>query len=185
MDAVIIPELFKGNQLEEVRYWLDYETPHNNDGTWLESPFRTSKVKMCKELDMLHVSLIDKARDIFSVHNLLPTFSTINWYEDTTDIRKHFDDGPVEYTIMFNYFSETPLEIIYGKEKIVLDNEEAIAYNGAEFEHYRNNNGSISIGLYFNFAQPNNYHFALGNYTNGGIEFPSQRHVDEVDVNWL
>jgi hypothetical protein len=49
MDAVIIPELFKGNQLEEVRYWLDYETPHNNDGTWLESPFIGMKIQQILE----------------------------------------------------------------------------------------------------------------------------------------
>ena len=35
-------------------------------------------VKMCNELNMYHKVQTDKAREVFAVHNLLPTFSTIN-----------------------------------------------------------------------------------------------------------
>ena len=37
MDAVKMTDLFKGNQLEEIRYWLDWETPANNDDTWINT----------------------------------------------------------------------------------------------------------------------------------------------------
>ena len=76
MEAVIIEDLFKGNQLEELRHWLDNETPYWDDQTWERSPSGVMK-KTCPELNTYHIATIDKARDIFAVHDLLPTFSTL------------------------------------------------------------------------------------------------------------
>ena len=63
----------------------------------------------------------------------------------------------------------------YKGQQIVVQNEEAIAYNGQEFEHYVKDNTGLSVCLYFNFARPDNYHFALGQHTKQGYQFPSDK----------
>ena len=38
MNAVKLNDIFKGNKLEEMKYWLDNESPYYEDSKWLESP---------------------------------------------------------------------------------------------------------------------------------------------------
>lgn len=185
MNAVLITDLFKGNQLEELRYWLDIETPYDEDGDWQRSPDGLHMVKMCNELNTFQNVIIDKAREVFAVHNLLPTFSTVNWYEPNVQTNLHFDTGPVEYTIMYNYFSESPLKLTYKEEQIEVPNETAVAYYGKDFEHSVAGTDGVSIRLNFNFATPDNYFFILGNHTKNGFVFPSGRKEEEVEINWL
>lgn len=184
MNAVKIFDLYKGQQLEEMKYWLDNESPYYDDSGWRQSPDGTYMVKMCNELNMYHNYITDTAREVFAVHNLLPTFSTISWYQERK-MRSHTDSGPVEYTILYNYFSEQPLVLEYNGDEIVIENEEAIAYNGNQFPHYVKSDTGVSICLYFNFAKPSNYHFALGQHTKQGYKFPSGRAESEVDIDWL
>lgn len=185
MNAVIITDLFKGNQLEELQSWLDLETPYEDKSKWAKSPDGTHMVKMCNELNTYHTVLTDKARDVFQVHNVLPTFSTINWYEPYVIKDTHYDSGPVEYTILYNYFSEHPLKLKYNNEEILLEQGSAVAYQGSQFEHTVEGVEGVSIRLNFNFATPNNYFFVLGNHTANGFDFPSGRPENEVEVNWL
>ena len=77
VDAIIITDLFKGNQLEEMRHWLDNETPYWEDDTWERASSGVMK-KRCPELNMYHIATLDRAREIFEIHNLLPTFSSLN-----------------------------------------------------------------------------------------------------------
>ena len=185
MDAVKITDLFKGNQLEEIRYWLDWETPANNDDTWINTN-PGEWTKMCAELTTLHLFTIDKARDVFGVHNLLPTFSTIKWYENEGfDYKKHFDSDPVEYTIVYNFYSEKVWDIEYNGFKYNLENEEALAYCGSQFEHSRlQNPGGLTIALYLNYATPDNYHFIFGEYSSGEPTFKSGRNINEIEKDW-
>lgn len=184
MNAVKLNEIFKGNKLEEMKYWLDNESPYYEDSKWKESPDGSHMVKQCNELNMYHNSLIDVARETFAIHDLLPTFATLSWYEDRKT-NSHHDTGPVEHTILYNYFSENELVLEYQGQEIVVQNEEAIAYNGQEFEHYVKNNTGLSLCLYFNFARPDNYHFVLGQHTKQGYQFPSGRSESEVIKDWL
>ena len=184
MNAVKLHEIFKGNKLEEMKYWLDNESSYYEDSKWVESPDGSHMVKQCNELNMYHNSLIDVAREAFAVHDLLPTFATLSWYENRKS-NSHNDTGPVEYTILYNYFSENELVLEYKGQQIVVQNEEAIAYNGQEFEHYVKDNTGLSVCLYFNFARPDNYHFALGQHTKQGYQFPSGRSESEVIKDWL
>lgn len=185
MNAVIITDLFKGNQLEELQYWLDMETPYQENSNWQKSPDGLHMVKMCNELNTFHKVLTDKARDVFAVHNLLPTFATINWYEPNIQSQTHFDSGEVEYTILYNYFSEEPIILKYNEQKIILEQGCAVAYQGSEFEHKVEGVNGVSVRLIFNFAKPDNYFFILGNHTINGFEFPSGRIEDEVGKDWL
>ena len=183
MDAYVVDNLFKGNQLEEMRYWMDYESPHN--GSWDNSPDRTHHIKMCEELNTFHKVLTDKARDIFAVHNLLPTFSTISWYEGGVAKVPHLDSGPVEHTIMYNYFSQEPIQITVDDETLEVKNEQAVVYSGSTFKHSVSPVNGVSIRMHFNFAAPDNYFFIIGNHTNNGFEFPSGRMESEVGKDWL
>ena len=185
MDAVKITELYKGNQLEELQAWLDMETPYDDNSNWNRSPDGSHMVKMCEELNTLHKMLTDKARDTFAVHNLLPTFATINWYEPGVQKNMHYDNGPVEYTILYNYFSDNELELIYNEEKLTVAQGEAVAYVGSDFEHMVTATNGVSVRLNFNFAKPDNYYFVLGNHTVDGFQFPSGRTEQEVDRDWL
>ncbi len=183
MDAYIVDNLFKGNQLEELKYWMDHESPHN--GSWDNSPDRTHHIKMCEELNTFHKVLTDKARDIFAVHNLLPTFSTISWYEGGVAKVPHLDSGPVEHTIMYNYFSQEPIQITVDDETLEVKNEQAVVYSGSTFKHSVSPVNGVSIRMHFNFAAPDNYFFIIGNHTNNGFEFPSGRMESEVGKDWL
>lgn len=183
MDAYIVDNLFKGNQLEEMKYWMDHESPHN--GSWDNSPDRTHHIKMCEELNTYHKVLTDKARDIFAVHNLLPTFSTISWYEGGVAKVPHFDSGPVEHTIMYNYFSQEPIQITVDEETLEVGNEQAVVYSGGTFKHSVSPVNGVSIRMHFNFAEPDNYFFIIGNHTSNGFEFPSGRMEHEVGKDWL
>lgn len=185
MNAVIITDLFKGNQLEELQSWLDMETPYQQNSNWQKSPDGLHMVKMCNELNTFHKVLIDKARDVFAVHNLLPTFATVNWYEPNVQNETHLDNGEVEYTILYNYFSDSPLKLKYNNEEILLEQGCAVAYQGSEFEHTVEGVEGVSVRLNFNFAKPDNYFFVLGNHTVNGFEFPSGRPENEVETNWL
>ena len=62
INADKVTDLFKGNQLEELRYWLDNETPHNTG--WNESPDGTHMVKLCEELNTYHKMLTDITKTI-------------------------------------------------------------------------------------------------------------------------
>ena len=64
VDAIIITDLFKGNQLEEMRHWLDNETPYWEDDTWERASSGVMK-KRCPELNMYHMATLDRAREIF------------------------------------------------------------------------------------------------------------------------
>ena len=185
MDAIIVTDLFKGNQLEEMRHWLDNETPYWDDDTWERASSGVMK-KRCAELNMYHISTIDRAREIFEVHNLLPTFASLNWYQEDNHHPIHKDSDPVEFTIMYNYYSDTEWNININNSDYVLENETAIAYCGSEQEHGRlQNPGGVTVALYFNYAKPDNYHFALGEYSSGEVMFPSRRHEFEVQKDWL
>jgi len=185
MEAVIVEDLFKGNQLEELRHWLDNETPYWEDQTWERSHNGVMK-KTCAELNTYHIATIDKARDIFAVHNLLPTFSTLNWYEQDTNHAIHKDTDPIEYTIMYNYYSDESWNININGQNYKLENETAIAYYGSQQDHGRlENPGGVTVALYFNYAKPDNYHFALGEHSSGEVMFPSRRHEFEVEKDWL
>ena len=186
MDAVKITDLFKGNQLEEIRYWLDWETPANNDETWINTN-HGEWTKMCAELNTLHTFTTDIARDVFSVHNLLPTFAAAKWYENEGHIYdQHIDQDPVQYTIVYNYYSEKDWKIKYSDQEYSLDNEEALAYCGSEFEHGRlKNPGGLTIALYFNYATPNNHHFIFGEYSSGQPIYKSGRTFNEIEIDWI
>ena len=185
MDAIIINDLFKGNQLEEMRYWLDNETPYDENQVWERHESGLMK-KSCNELSMYHIFALDKAREVFEVADLLPTFATINWYEADAHYPIHKDTDPVEYTIMYNYYSEHGWNINVNGREITLDNETAIAYNGQATDHGRlNNPGGVTVALYFNYAKPSNYHFALGEFSGGQPTFPSGRHFTEIEKDWL
>ena len=183
MDAYTIDNLFKGNQLEEMKYWMDNESPHN--GTWDNSSDGTHHIKMCEELNTFHKVLTDKSRDIFAVHDLLPTFSTISWYEGGVANIPHLDSGPVEHTIMYNYFSQEPIQITVNDETLTIGNEQAVVYSGATFKHSTTSVNGVSIRMHFNFASPDNYYFIIGNHTSNGFEFPSGRMETEVSKDWL
>jgi hypothetical protein len=183
INAIKISNLFQGNQLEELKYWLDNETPHSSG--WNESPDKTHMVKLCEELNTYHKVLTDKSRETFEIHNLLPTFATLSWYEAGVEKSPHIDTGPAQYTILYNYFSEFPLKLSYGDDEILLQNEEAVAYYGGDVKHSVESVDGISIRLHFNFATPDNYYFILGNSTKNGFEFPSGRLENEVEQNWL
>jgi len=185
MNAVIINDLFIGNQAKELEAWLDLETPYDQSAKWQSSPDNTHMVKTCEELNTFHKCILDKAREIFSVHNLLPSFCTINWYEPGVEKSSHVDIGPVEYTILYNYFSNSPLEFIYNDEKLKISQGQAIAYCGSEFEHMVKECDAVNVRLTFNFASPDNYYFILGNHTKEGFEFPSGRIEQEIGKDWL
>jgi hypothetical protein len=185
IDAVVITDLFKGNQLKELESWLDFETPYEQESNWLRSPDGSHMVKMCEELNTFHKYLIDKARDVFAIHNLLPTFSTINWYEPNVEKEPHIDTGETEYTILYNYFCDDKLTFTYNEHQLELEQGNAIAYCGSEFEHMVSSSSGVNVRLNFNFALPSNYFFVLGNHTNEGFEFPSGRIESEVGVDWL
>lgn len=185
LDAVKITDLFKGNQLKELESWLDLETPYESNSNWLRSPDGSHMVKSCEELNTYHKVLTDKAREVFAVHDLLPTFSNINWYEPNVKKELHFDTGETEYTILYNYFSDDKLVFTYNNHQLELEQGEAIAYCGSEFEHMVGSSKGVNIRLNFNFARPNNYFFVLGNHTKKGFEFPSGRIEEEVGIDWL
>jgi len=182
MDAVKITELFKGQQLEEIQYWLDMQSPYIDEEMWEKR--NSYYAKHTQELNTLHIFTTDLARDIFSEHNLLPSFSRIHWYEFSPKGEEHYDEGPVEHTIFYNYYSEEPVVFSHNGEKITLENNEAIAYCGKEFPHYRNESEGISICLVFNYASPSNPHFALGEY-NGRGTYRFKSNKEEVEVDWL
>lgn len=134
MDAVKITDLFKGNQLEELKYFLDNESPFIDEHNWNKKI--NHYFKRSYEIDVLATYLIDKAREVFEVHNLLPTISGIRWYEESPPTIEHIDFGPAQYNILYNYYSVEPVTITYDNHEIVLENEEALAYFG-EFPHSR------------------------------------------------
>jgi hypothetical protein len=184
MDAIIITDLFKGNQVEEMRHWLDNESPYYDDQTWERHESGMMK-KTCPELDMYHTFSIDKAREVFDVSNLLPTFATLNWYESEANYPIHKDADPIEFTILYNYYSESGWNMNVNGSDIVLADEEALAYHGQQTDHGRlENPGGVTVALYFNYARPENYHFALGEFSGGEPVFPSGRHYTEIKKDW-
>ena len=44
MDVLKVPELFKGNQLEEIKYWLDNESPFVDEHNWIKKEITILKV---------------------------------------------------------------------------------------------------------------------------------------------
>ena len=121
MEAVIIEDLFKGNQLEELRHWLDNETPYWDDQTWERSTSGVMK-KTCPELNTYHIATIDKARDIFAVHDLLPTFSTLNWYDDPLAQKQSYIDISNLQSDDYYWVSATSINGCEGpKSKITID----------------------------------------------------------------
>jgi hypothetical protein len=181
MEVVKVTDLFKGNQLEELRYWLDNQSPFVDSQNWIKKSTYFSK--SCREITVLHNYLIDKARDVFEVHNLLPTVSEIKWYEVSPPTLEHIDFGPESYTILYNYYSEDPISFSHNNSEVILENEEAIAYNG-NFPHSRKKTEGISICIAFNYAVPSNPHFVLAEYNGrGNYDYKSMK--SEVEVNWL
>lgn len=181
MEAVKIVDLFKGNQLEEIKYWLDNESPFVDPDNWNINVNHYEK--KCSELDTLHISTTDRVREIFAVHNLLPTFSRIMWYDKSPEGEQHIDTGATEFTVLYNYYSEDPVIFYYDGVEIQLENEEAIAYCGTNRIHNRNESDGISICLGFNYAVPSNPHFVLAEYNGNRFQYKSNR--DKVDVDWL
>ena len=88
-------------------------------------------------------------------------------------------------TILYNYFSDDKLIFTYNEDHLELEQGEAVAYCGSEFEHMFSSSKGVNIRLIFNFAKPSNYFFVLGNHTKEGFEFPSGRIESEVGVDWL
>lgn len=182
MDAVKITNLFKGNQYEEMQYWLDNESPYIDEDNWEKR--NNYYAKGSQELQTLHTFTTDVARDVFEQHDILPSFSRVHWYEFSPKGEEHYDEGPVEYTIFYNYYSEEPVVFTSNGGETVLENGEAIAYCGSEAPHFKNKSEGISICLVFNYASPSNPHFALGEY-NGRGQYSFKSNSEEVEINWL
>lgn len=181
MDAYKVDNLFKGNQLEEMRYWLDNENPFIDEDNWIKK--RNHYFKSCYEVDVLHNFLLDTAREIFAVHNLLPTIAGIKWYEESPPTIEHIDFGPAQYNILYNYYSVEPITIVHNDEEMTLNNEQAIVYSG-DFPHSRKKTDDISICLSFGYNTPDNPHFALAEYNDrGNYIYKSNR--PEVEVDWV
>ena len=181
MDVLKLPQLFKGNQLEEIKYWLDNESPFIDEPNWIKK--RNHYFKNCYEVDVLHSYLIDIARETFEVHNLLPTVAGIRWYEESPATLEHIDYGPSKYNILFNYYSVEPIVLTHDGLEVVLENEEALAYSG-NFPHSRKKTDEISICLSFGYNTPDNPHFALAEYNDRG-NYIYKSNKPEVEVNWL
>jgi len=181
MEVVGITDLFKGVQFDELEYYMDTESPHIDRDNWEHRGNYYAKAS--GQLDILHKFTTDKARDIFEVHDLLPTSARIQWYEFSPKGKEHYDGGPIEYSILYNYYSEEPVTFKSSNGEIKLENLEAIAYCGSELLHQRQATEGISICLSFNYAKPNNPHFALGEYNGLGYGFKSTE--EEVEINWL
>ena len=94
-----------------------------------------------------------------------------------------YDDGAIEYTILYNYYSEEPVTFIYPNGEFTLENNEAVAYCGQELLHQRKKTEGISICISLAYAKPNNPHFALGEYNGLGYKFKST--TEEIEENWL
>lgn len=181
MDAVKVSNLFKGVQFDEMEYFMDTQSPHIDTDNWEHRGHYYAKAE--GRLDILHKFTTDTARDVFEVHDLLPTSARIQWYEFSPKGKEHYDEGPVEYSILYNYYSEYPVKFQTSTGTFELDNLEAIAYCGSELLHQRLGSEGISICLAFNYARPSNPHFALGEYNGLGYRYNSTE--EEVKVNWL
>ena len=181
MDAVKITNLFKGRQFEELEFWMDTQSPHIDRDNWEHRG--NYYAKPAGNLDTLHKFTTDVARDTFEIHNLLPTSARIQWYEFSPVGKEHYDSGPIEYSILYNYYSEEPVKFKTAIGNFELDNLEAMAYHGKDVLHQRQATEGISICLAFNYAKPSNPHFALAEYNGLGYGYKSTE--EEVEVNWL
>ena len=181
MNATGVDNLFKGVQFDELEYFMDTQSPHIDSDNWEHRG--THYAKAAGQLDILHKFTTDRARDIFAVYDLLPTSARIQWYEFSPDGEEHYDDGAIEYTILYNYYSEEPVTFLYQNGEFTLQNNDAVAYCGQEILHQRKKTEGISICISLAYAKHNNPHFALGEYNGLGYKFKST--TEEIEENWL
>ena len=172
MDAIKITDLFDSELVNEINHWLDDESPYYEDGQWhLENGvYKLNNAYT----NTLHKLLTDKSREVFAVHNLLPTTSYIKWYEDNSDFSSHIDKGAEEYTIIYNYFSENPIVLEHENQKIEIGINESIAYVGSSNFHKLNDIEGYAVIMYFSFAPVQNLYFKFGQYNGDGtVTLPS------------
>tara|TARA_B100000925_G_scaffold81303_1_gene57732 strand:+ start:732 stop:1259 length:528 start_codon:yes stop_codon:yes gene_type:complete len=173
MNVVKITQLFSDGLKEEIDFWLDHESPFYEDDTWIkesDSLYTLSNAYV----NTLHKVLTDISREIFQVHNLLPSVATLKWIEGNNDEKNHIDSGPSEYTIIYNYFSEDKIFLTHENEKLEIGQQESVAYEGYSNFHTLNNFEGTALLFYFSFAKPDNAYFHFGQYNDDGtISFPS------------
>lgn len=174
MNALKIFDLFDKDLLTQIDFWLDTESPYYDDDTWQPDGPKVYSLSN-SYTNTLHKVLLDKARDIFQIHNLLPSVSYLKWIEEGhSKDNSHIDKGPEEHTIIYNYFSEGDFVFTHESEQFVLENNEAIAYSGASFFHHIEQTKGAAIVFYFSFASSDNPYFKFGQYNKDGyITYPS------------
>lgn len=173
MNAVKITQLFSDELNKEIDFWLDYESPFYEDDTWRKESNNLYTLSNTY-VNTLHKVLTDKSREVFQVHNLIPSIATLKWIEGHHDEKNHIDSGPNEYTIVYNYFSENNIYITHENEKLKIEELEAVAYDGYSNFHTLNEFDGTALLFYFSFAKPDNPYFKFGQYNDDGtVSFPS------------
>ena len=160
MNAVKITQLFSDELNKEIDFWLDYESPFYEDDTWRKESNNLYTLSNTY-VNTLHKVLTDKSREVFQVHNLIPSIATLKWIEGHHDEKNHIDSGPNEYTTHEN-------------EKLKIEELEAVAYEGYSNFHTLNEFDGTALLFYFSFAKPDNPYFKFGQYNDDGtVSFPS------------
>ena len=107
MEAVIIPNLFKGTQQEEITAFYDLEHPTNDPNNWEQKRNGIWEKTYCNVAKMMHYSMLDKIRDLVDDKRLLPSFFCIQFAENVvatpSDVHIHDESLPQDYVVEYNH----------------------------------------------------------------------------------
>ena len=190
MEAVILPNLFKGTQQEEITAFYDLEHPSNDPNNWEQKRNGIWEKTYCNVAKMMHFSMLDKIRDLVDDKRLLPSFFCIQFAENVvatpSNVHIHDDSLPQDYVVEYNHYTQNRWETQVNGESYNIANETALLYKGSDEHMAMSYNGGIALRIKFYFSYPDNYFYIIGEHQQSGkITVPSQRDVNELKKDWF
>ena len=77
MEAIILTDLFKGTQKEELSIYYDLEHPSNDPINWKQKRNGIWEKTNCNVAKMMHYWMVDKVRAVSYTHLTLPTICSV------------------------------------------------------------------------------------------------------------
>ena len=79
MEAIILTDLFKGTQKEEVSAYYDLEHPSNDPNNWEQKRNGIWEKTNCNVAKMMHYWMTDRVREVVDDKRLLPSYFCIQF----------------------------------------------------------------------------------------------------------
>ena len=190
MEAIILTDLFKGTQKEEVSAYYDLEHPSNDPNNWKQKRNGIWEKTNCNVAKMMHYWMTDRVREVVDDKRLLPSYFCVQFAENVvatpSDVHIHDSSLPQDYVVEYNHYTQNRWETQVNGEFYNIANETALLYSGSQEHMAMSYNGGIALRIKFYFSYPDNYFYIIGEHQQSGkITVPSQRDVNELKKDWF